>query len=316
MSGAPSTSAPAVSIVIPVKNAARWLPDLLPALFAQDPAPMEVVLVDSMSTDATREIAARFDRVRVVPIENFSHGRARNLGAREARGEFVVLLTQDALPDGPAWLARLLAPLLEDPQVAAAYSRQAPRPDANPMERYFLLTHFPDGPAVRRAKQPGETLTLGKVFFSNVSGVARRELLLKHPFDENLIMSEDQQFSRDLMNAGYAVVYQPSSVVLHSHNYSLATCFKRYFDSVYSLTLIFPAHDVGTSVSMGWKYLFGEMSFIARRYPWWLPYYLLYTFAKTCGTVLAHFGDRLPRSVLRRISLHSYHWAGDPATGE
>ena len=71
------------------------------------------------------------------------------------------------------------------------------------------------------------------------------------PFDEDLIMSEDQQFSRDVIAAGHAVVYQPQSVVVHSHNYSLATCFRRYFDSVYSLTLIFPSHGVGTSASMG-----------------------------------------------------------------
>ncbi len=110
---------PTVSVVIPTLNAAPYLAGLLDALFSQLPqAPAEVVLVDSLSTDTTAGIAASDQRVRVVPIANFSHGRARNIGAREAQGEIVVLLTQDALPAGSAWLAHLLAPF-EDPQVVA-----------------------------------------------------------------------------------------------------------------------------------------------------------------------------------------------------
>ena len=48
-----------------------------------------------------------------MPIADFSHGRARNLGAREAKGEIVVLLTQDAVPADRAWLARLLEPFAD-----------------------------------------------------------------------------------------------------------------------------------------------------------------------------------------------------------
>ena len=119
MTGQTAPMQPSVSVVIPVLNAAAFLPDLLKAISAQEPKPpAEVILVDSLSTDGTREIAASDPRVRVIPISDFSHGRARNLGAREARGEIVALLTQDALPAGPDWLARLIEPFA-DPAVAA-----------------------------------------------------------------------------------------------------------------------------------------------------------------------------------------------------
>lgn len=304
----PSDRALDVSVVIPVKNAAAFLPALMAALRSQKPVPPdEVVLVDSMSSDATRAIAGGYPEARVVSIERFSHGRARNLGAREARGEIIVLMTQDAVPADEHWLARLLEPFA-DSRVAAVYSRQIPRDDANPMERYFLLTHFPPGPMLRREKRDNAEPTLQSVFFSNVSGAIRRRLLLEHPFDEDLIMSEDQQISRDLIEAGYVVVYQPASVVIHSHNYSLATCVRRYFDSVYSLTKIFPSHDMGTSLGMGGTYIVGEVLYMIRHAPMWLPYYILYTGAKTLGTLLAHVGDRLPRWLLKRISLHRYYW--------
>ena len=139
-------------------------------------------------------------------------------------------------------MARWLLIPFADPQVVASYSRQVPRADANPMERFFLERRFPPGAPVRRERRGDATLTLEDVFFSNVCAAIRREALLRHPFDEGLIMSEDQQFSRDVIAAGHVVVYQPESVVIHSHDYSFATCFRRYFDSACSLKVIFPEH--------------------------------------------------------------------------
>ncbi len=308
MIGSQGGRLPTVSVVIPTLNAAPFLPELLDRLFSQQPlAPFEVVLVDSQSTDATAKIAASDPRVRLVPIANFSHGRARNLGAREAKGDIAVLMTQDAVPADRSWLAYLLAPF-EDPLVVAAYSRQIPRPDANPMERFFLLKRFPPGPPVRRFKSGPGPLAFEDVFFSNVSAAIRREVLLRYPFDEDLIMSEDQQFSRDVIAAGMAVVYQPESVVVHSHNYPIATCFRRYFDSVYSLTLIFPRHKLGRTASMGVGYVAQEVLYMVREHPLSLPHYLVYNLAKISGALAAHFAESLPRGLLRKLSLHRYHW--------
>jgi len=277
------------------------------------------VLVDSLSTDDTRRIALAQTNVRVVPLERFSHGRARNLGAREATGAIIVLMTQDAMPADRHWLAALLAPLADPwsptappeagkPQVAAVYSRQVPRPDAPPTEKFFLQYHFPPGPPLRRVRPAGRSLTLADVFFSNVSAAVRREVLLRYPFDEALIMSEDQQFARDLILAGYTIVYQPASVVVHSHRYSLGTAFRRYFDSVYSLTLIFPAHDLKVSFGLGRRYLRRETGYMIRHHPFYVPYYCLYTLCKMAGVLCSHFAERMPLGMARACSLHRYYW--------
>ena len=297
-----------VSVVIPVLNAAGTLPALLKTLAEQHPSPPdEIVLVDSLSTDDTRRIALAHTHVRVVPLERFSHGRARNLGAREATGEIIVLMTQDALPADRHWLAELLEPLA-DPKVAAVYSRQVPRPDAPPTEKFFLSYHFPPGPPLRRVRPAGRSLTLADVFFSNVSAAVRRDIILRYPFDETLIMSEDQQFARDLIAAGYAIVYQPSSVVVHSHRYSLGTAFRRYFDSVYSLAKIFPTHDLKVSATMGRRYLRQETGYMLRHHPLYFPYYCLYTLCKMAGVLCSHFADRMPLCLARACSLHRYYW--------
>lgn len=300
------------SIVVPVLNAERMLRAQLEAILAQKPdAPREIILIDSLSTDATRQIGQSYPDVRIIPIARFSHGRARNIGAREAEGEIVIMLTQDALPSDQNWLAKLLEPFA-DPQVAAVYSRQIPRDDAPPTEKFFLQYHFPEGTPLKKVRPPNRPPAFPDVFFSNVSGAARRELLLRHPFDETLIMSEDQQFARDLLNAGFAVVYQPQSAVIHSHHYSLGTAFRRYFDSIYSLTVIFPAQDIKTSAAMGRRYLRREIRFILRKHPFYLPYYLLYNLAKTAGALAGHFGAKLPRRMARLMSLHRYYWEDEP----
>lgn len=298
-----------ISVVIPVLNAACFLPELFRALKNQKPfPPREIVLVDSGSTDNTIEIASKHQNVRIVPIRNFSHGRSRNLGAKNATGEIIVLMTQDALPRDETWLKKLLEPF-SDKKVAAVYSRQVPKPDAIFTERFFMMTRFPDSLSLRKKKTTNDgELTLEKVFFSNVSSAIRRSILLQYPFDETLIMSEDQQLSRDLLNAGYTVVYAPDSVVIHSHNYTLASVFKRYFDSVYSLTLIFPGHGVKTSVCMGANYLLKEIVYVLRNYPYKMPYYFIYLTSKIAGTLMGHFAKSLPRCILKKISMHYYHW--------
>jgi rhamnosyltransferase len=298
------------SVVIPTLNAMPYLPRLLTALRSQQPgAPLEIVIVDSGSTDGTQEYLKADPTVRLIDIARFSHGGSRNLGVRHATGACIVFLSQDALPRDDQWLANLLAPL-QGGDVVAAFSRQVPRPDASPMERYFLGTHFPEAPAVyARRPDHADLQFLQDVFFSNVSSAARRDVLLRHPFDETLIMSEDQQFARDVLQAGHQVAYAAASVVLHSHNYSWMQTLRRYFDSAYSLTQIFKGHGLGSSARLGTGYLRHECGMMLRRHPLQLPRYAAFVLAKTLGTVLGHFAEKLPRRLVRKISMHASYWS-------
>jgi len=296
-----------VSVVIPVLNAAPYLPTLIPALQEQSVAPTEIILVDSGSTDETRDIAAGFTAVRVVKLDRFTHGRSRNRGVQEATGDVIVLVTQDAVPQDNTWLATLVAPLGND-GVVAACSRQIPNDDASPMERFFLQKRFPQKGEVRNLETLEGDASYERVLFSDVSCAALREVMLEHPYDETLIMSEDQKLARELILAGHAMAYVPESVVVHSHRYSLWQTFKRYFDSIYALSVIFPEQDTAASAKMGAAYVREEVAYIARTAPLWLLYYPFYTAVKVAATLLAHRAERLPRWLLRRISMHAYHW--------
>src|SRR2546428_3124653 len=115
------------SVVIPSRNRRATLMALLERVGPQT-AGAEIVVVDNGSTDGTREALARLEadgRVRVVLEPTPGATRARNAGARAARGDLLAFVDDDALPaDG--WLAALLAPFA-NPHVAAAGGRLAPR---------------------------------------------------------------------------------------------------------------------------------------------------------------------------------------------
>ena len=295
-----------VSIVILTLNAGPRFGRVLDAVHAQRfDGSTEVLVLDSGSADGTPGLAAGYERVRIHPIKDFGHGRTRNEGARLATGRFVVYLTQDALSLGERWLASLLAPF-DDPKVAAVYSRQVPYADATPMERFFLSKRFPDVRIVR-PEPTKHRLGLYTVFFSNVSSAIRRNVLLEYPFDDDLIMSEDQQFARDVIRAGWRTVYEPASVVRHSHRYTLWQVFTRYFDSLYSLEEIFDDSTADVSLE-GLRYTLSELWHVLTCHPHWLPYLLFYDAFKATGTLAGHLGHHLPVSVRRALSMHKGYW--------
>lgn len=111
---------PAVSVIVPNWNGLRWLPSCLQAVAAQELAPVEVIVVDNGSTDASLAyLRAEHPFVRVLALRrNTGFAHAANLGVRAARGAFVALINTDVVP-APEWLARTVAALASDPAAAA-----------------------------------------------------------------------------------------------------------------------------------------------------------------------------------------------------
>ena len=302
------TPIPLVSIVMPTYQGAAYLKETLAAVNSQEFAPgFEIVAIDSSSSDGTpkllREAGAR---VYSISQAEFGHGKTRNFGVREARGDIIVFLSQDALPVGRDWLQQLVE-AVEDPRVGAAFARQLPRPNATPLERYFHNSIYPAKGSVTRLRR-GQTLSVSHVFFSNVCSAARREVCLRFPFDESVIMSEDQLFSRDLLQNGLSIVYAPQARVVHSHHYDLRALFKRNFDSGYSLRL-FPSEGATKQAGRAISFLSREARYLAREKQFgWLLYLPLYEFVRFFALLSGTQAERLPMRARLACSLHTTYW--------
>ena len=305
-------SNPDVSIIILTKNGDRLFSEVLAALFAcYDIDLAEIIVIDSGSTDQTLSYAESYLQVRVhkIPPEEFSHGRTRNLGASLAKGRVLVYLVQDATPVNRDFLRRLVAPL-SDPRVAAVYGRQLPRAATNPVERFFLKATYPEFPQTRSCEGSGP-VKIRSIFFSNVASAIRRAAWDRFPFDGNLIMSEDQQWAKEVLRAGYQIIYEPKAAVYHSHNYGLRQIFQRNFDSGTSLQGLVD-DSIAQMAGYELKHLGAGIKELALGGDLlWIPDFLLCEAARSLGFFLGQKSHLLPTPVKRAFSLHKYYW-GQP----
>lgn len=306
-------------MVLPVRNGGQDLRRLLGGLARQEVSEeVELLVIDSSSTDGSAALAReRGARVTVIPAEEFSHGGTRNLGARSARGGVLVFTSQDAYPVDERWLARLVAPLHADERVAGVYGRQMAHEDATPAERYFL--DFLYGPRRReQAVNDASELSMETTLFSNANAAIRRSAWERYPFVEDIIMSEDQDWSRRVLLDGQRIVYEPEAAVRHSHAYTIRRAFQRFFDSGVSAERAYLAGARPSATVLrraAQRYALGEL-----RWMWneghrrWIPYTAVYELAKFVGLQLGVRHHRLPLWLKLRCTALPSYWHRPAAT--
>jgi glycosyltransferase involved in cell wall biosynthesis len=237
-----------VTVAIPVLNGARYLDEVLAAVRTQQvDREVEILIVDSGSTDGSLEIARRHGAaVHEIDAGEFSHGGTRNRMMALARGEHVAFLTQDATPSNDGWLAALLEGFEQADDVAAVFGPHEARPDASHMIKSEMERHFASWGNggheidVQRLDRSAAGIAAYRdfpgqlTFLSDVNCAVARWAWERVPYRE-VPYAEDQLLGRELIEAGFAKVFHPDARVLHSHDYPALAFFRRYFDEFRSL---------------------------------------------------------------------------------
>lgn len=300
---------PTASVVVPVKDGARHLPELLDAL-RRHASGAEVLVIDSGSRDGSPDIAraAGVGLLEIAP-QAFGHGRTRNLGAERTSGELICFLTQDATPL-PGWLDAYREAMALDPRVGAAFGPHLPREETSPMIARELTEFFagfgPDGrPTVRGA---GET-----PFLSNVNACYRRACWAQLRFAD-LPYAEDQAFARAMGDAGWRIAYHPGAAVLHAHDYGVVGFLRRYFDEyrglretaghVERIGVRSTVREVRAQVAGDRRWM-AERAWPARRRAAWTARAAVHHGGRKVFSALGSRADRLPEPVQRAISLEA-----------
>ena len=149
---------------------------------------------------------------------------------RETSGDWVVFLNADATPADDQWLSNLLAAGTAQPKTGAAFSRQLPRSDC-----YAIFAHDYD----RCFGPERESVNWGH-FFSMVSSLVYRPAWETIPFRDDLTYAEDDEWSRRLVAAGWAVPYAEESRAIHSHNYTARQSYRRCYGDSFALAATSP----------------------------------------------------------------------------
>lgn len=292
-----------VSVVLLTRNAGDGLNGVLDIVSTQILAcPYEVLLVDSTSTDSTLAIAHNFPvRVYQIPEFAFGHGRTRNLSARLANGAIIVFLSQDAMPCGRYWLQEHLR-WFRSENVAGVFGRQVPRAGALPTEVFSYSRDYPEHDVVLNSGNADRY----SVIFSDVNSSLRKAILLKHPFPDDVIVSEDVYWASSVMSEGFDIVYSATAAVLHSHRYSLGTVFQVNFDQGVGYAQAHAARSPLGSRSIHRfrqkiSYLIGSNAWI------WIPYAIAVDSLRLLALFLGMHHRYIPVSVKKRIGrVHSY----------
>ncbi len=218
------------SIVIRAYNEEKYIGRLLEGIRHQTIKDVEIILVDSGSTDETVSVAESFEaRIVHIPSAEFTFGRSLNYGVRAATRDLIVIASAHVYPVYPDWLESLLRPL-EDDRIALTYGKQRGPETAHFSEQQVYHQWYPDA---SRSRQ----LT---AFCNNANAAIRRSLWEKNPYDETLTGLEDLAWAKWAREQGYDIDYVAEAEVVHIHNETPAGVFNRYRREGMAFKQIYP----------------------------------------------------------------------------
>jgi rhamnosyltransferase len=300
-----------VSVIVPTRNGGKYLERLCKTLRAQSFKEVQIVVVDSCSDDDTLKICRDFGADLIqIDATTFDHGGTRNLAASKTEGEILVFMTQDALLKDTTSLESLLSPL-EDITVAASYGRQIPKDGGNPVEIFIKSFNYPPMGMIKGIDDLPR-LGIKTFFLSNAcSAIKKKAFEEVGGFPEKTIMNEDMFLAAKLLMKGYKVAYQPDALVYHSHNYSVRTQFKRYFDIGVFFNRNQWIRNMARTETEGVKYLKEVLRFLFdSRQLRWIPYALIDATTRFLGYRIGLLEGTLPLWLKKRISYNKNFWNG------
>lgn len=242
-----------VSIIIPTKNASMDLQCLLEKIRNQKGLQeIEIIIIDSGSEDDTLTIAAKnAAKIYSIAPSGFNHGATRNFGAEKASGDFLIFMSQDAVPINDSCIFDIISRMQHDERIAAASVKQVPRSDADLFacwQLWFynnkLLNYTRDSVVFLKQKQLKSLspfLERRYMQIDNVCSCFRKPIFDGFKF-RTLQYAEDLDLGMRLIQEGYKILFLTSVAVIHSHNRAPAYFLKRgYVDTRTLLKLL--RHD-------------------------------------------------------------------------
>ncbi len=207
------------SVIIPAFNSEKTIGECIAALNEQEfpKKEFEIIVVDDGSTDNTKKIAEMLG-ARVFPQKNSGPAKARNNGARKAKGGILVFTDADCMPE-KNWIAEMLEPF-SDLEVAGAQGAYRTRQKSivarfaqmEIEERYERMKRF-----------SGKLDWVG----SYSAAYRKKDFLEAGGFDESFpkASGEDPELSYRIAKQGKKLVFNPKAIVYHTHPSTL----KKYF---------------------------------------------------------------------------------------
>jgi len=196
---------------------------------------MEIVLVDSGSTDRTLDIAKKHDVTIVhIPKAKFSFGRSLNWGCEAASGDYLAMISAHCIPADDRWLQALVQPLLEG-KAQYSYGKQIGDDHNKFSEKQLFAKYFGDR----------DRLQTEDFFVNNANSCVVREAWEMHRFDEEVTGLEDMVLGKAIVENGGSIAYCADASVVHIHEESWAQVRRRYYREALVVRKVLPEVHMG-----------------------------------------------------------------------
>jgi glycosyltransferase involved in cell wall biosynthesis len=191
---------------------------------------LEIIVVDSGSTDQTLTVAKRYP-VKLVNISpsDFSFGRSLNKGCEAATSDFIIIASAHVYPLCKNWIGQLLS-AFDDRRIGLVYGKQLGGENTKFSEQQVFERWFPDK----------STAFQDHPFCNNANAAIRSSLWKQFRYDEDLTGLEDLDFANRILQAGHRIAYQSEAVVVHLHEETNAQTCNRYRREAMAFKKIFP----------------------------------------------------------------------------
>lgn len=226
-----------ISIVFRALNEEKFFEQALQACQSQTlgDLTMEIILVDSGSTDRTLDIAEKYNcKIVNIPRKLFSFGRSLNWGCDAAQGEHLIFISAHCIPTHDKWLVNLITPL-QDKSAQYAYGKQVGGKESKFSETQLFAKYFPDF----------DRLQDEDFFINNANSAILQNVWKKYTFDEEATGLEDMVLGKKIIEAGGKIAYVADAPVTHIHEENFKQVKHRYYREALTLREVMPEIHMG-----------------------------------------------------------------------
>ena len=332
-----------IQVIIPVCKPDEKLIKLINRLKKQTLLPDRISLVWSREEGEADEVIDRIRyehsdiRILEIDADSFDHGGTRRRAVRNTASDIFIMMTQDAIPKNDMLIENLTAPMImqmnesseagggtspgdlqsdrgEDRQgehavIACVYARQLPGKDSSPYEKLSRLHNYSE---LSKTKTGSDIKRMGiKAFFcSDVCCAYRRDLYDEcGGFVRNTVFNEDMIMARRFLDKGYAVRYEATAAVIHSHDYSPMQQLRRNFDLGASQAMYPDVFGNVSSESEGMKFVLSSTKLLLKKGRVMLiPGFYIQCAFKLIGYKLGKNYTRLPEWVIMALASNKRFW--------
>ncbi|MCR5739587.1 MAG: glycosyltransferase [Lachnospiraceae bacterium] len=312
-----------IQVIIPVYKPDGKLIKIIEKLRKQTVKPAGINLVWSKTDHEEDAVMSRIKRecgdIRIleIPVREFDHGGTRRRAVRNTPCDIFVMMTQDAVPKNDMLIENLTAPLISQMTertpngtvIACVYGRQLPGRDSSPYEKLSRLHNYSE---LSRTKTGEDIKKLGiKAFFcSDVCCAYRRDIYEEcGGFVRSTVFNEDMIMARRFLDKGYAVRYEATAAVIHSHDYSAMEQLRRNFDLGASQAMFPDVFGGISSESEGIKFAVSSIKLLIKKgRPLLVPGFCIQCFFKLVGYRLGKKYASLPNAVIMKLASNKNYW--------